>query len=374
MKATTKRKHLLKRMPTRPSNLPFRRFLTVSLIIAAAHTLGGCAVLGYYSQSTFGHLHLMFRSRPISEWLEDKNTDPVVRDRLQTVLDMRTFAIEQLHLPDNGSYLDYADLERSHVVWNVFATPEFSLKPVTSCFPFVGCLNYRGYFSQADAEVEAARLKALGHDVYVGGVAAYSTLGWFADPVLNTMLQWSEPRLASVLFHELGHQKLYVDDDSAFNEAFATAVGEIGVQRWFAEQDDSEVLRKWQAQRHYQEDFLQLVSDTAERLKTLYAVQAEEAVKRSAKLEILRDMQSRYAELKAKQWHNYSGYDAWFSDVNNARISAVSTYHAWVPAFLNILRARNYDLDAFYAECELGAALKPEQRRAWLESWLERGG
>ncbi len=351
-----------------------RRFLTVLMIITAAHTLGGCAVLGYYSQSAFGHIDVMFRSRAISDWLADEETDEDLRARLQQVLAMREFAIRELKLPDNGSYLDYADLERSHVVWNVFATPEFSLEPVTSCFPLVGCLNYRGYFDKADAEKEAARLKALGHDVHVGGVAAYSTLGWFADPVLNTMLRWSEPRLASVLFHELGHQKLYVDDDSAFNEAFATAVGEIGVQRWYVQHGDSETLKEWEVQESRKQDFLQLVSGTADRLRKLYAVQADAGAVRAAKQEILADMQARYAQIKSARWGGYAGYDEWFAGVNNARVSAVSTYHRWVPAFVNILDASGNNLDAFYAECQRGAYMPRDERQSWLNEWLEGNG
>lgn len=347
-----------------------RRLITVLLIITAAQFLGGCSVLGYYSQSALGHLDVMFKSRPISEWLADDTTSDTLRNRLQQVLAMREFAITELKLPDNGSYLDYADLGRSHVVWNVFATPAFSLEPITSCFPLVGCLNYRGYFDEKDAQREAARLKALGNDVHVGGIAAYSTLGWFSDPILNTMLRWSEPRLASVLFHELAHQKLYVDDDSAFNEAFATAVGEIGVQRWYSAQQDSQTIQAWKQQVARKSDFLALVTATATRLRSLYSSDQDATAMQSAKEQIFADMQIEYAEMKQNRWQGYTGYDNWFEQVNNAKISAVSTYNRWVPAFMNILSASNHDVDAFYAECERGAKLSRDARQQWLESWL----
>lgn len=343
-----------------------RRLLTVLSVIAAAQFLGGCSVLGYYSQSALGHVDLMSRSRPITEWLADESTDELTRKKLQSVLVMRQFAMTALHLPDNGSYLEYADLERSHVVWNVFATPELSLKPVKSCFPVVGCLSYRGYFAKADAEAQAARLKAEGNEVYVGGVSAYSTLGWFADPVLNTMLRWSEPRLAAVLFHELAHQKIYADDDSAFNEAFATAVGLIGVQRWLEDQGRQDAWAQWQRGRDYQKDFLALVEGTAERLRKLYSSTAETEVMRAAKAEIYADMLASHQTLKKGKWQGYSGYDHWFRTANNARMSAVSTYHRWVPAFMKLLEESEGDIQRFYEESERVAALSHEARRQWL--------
>lgn len=347
-----------------------RRLLTVLSVIAAAQFLGGCSVLGYYSQSALGHLDMVSRSRPITDWLSDESTDSETRKKLQSVLVMRQFALSELHLPDNGSYLEYADLERSHVVWNVFATPEFSLKPVKSCFPVVGCLSYRGYFAESDARAQAERLKAEGNEVYVGGVAAYSTLGWFADPVLNTMMRWSEPRLAAVLFHELAHQKIYADNDSAFNEAFATAVGLVGVKRWLENQGQQAQWLKWKKGRAYQKDFLALVQTTAERLRKLYATDADIAAMRAAKVEIYADMRAEHQKLKKGAWQGYKGYDHWFATANNARLSAVSTYHEWVPAFLNVLEAKQGDMEAFYAECERAAAMSRDQRREWLQSWL----
>ena len=100
-------------------------------------------------------------------------------------------------------------------MWNVFATPELSLTPRQWCFPIAGCVNYRGYFHEAEARGEAARLKAAGDDVYVGGVPAYSTLGWFDDPVLSSFVRWPETEVARLIFHELAHQVLYVKDDTA---------------------------------------------------------------------------------------------------------------------------------------------------------------
>lgn len=347
-----------------------RRLSAVLIVIAAAQILGGCAVLEYYRQSAAGQLELMTRSRPITDWIGDESTNEETRAKLQNVLVMRHFAMTEMQLPDNGSYLEYADLGRSHVVWNVFATPEFSLTPIKSCFPIVGCLNYRGYFSRQAAEQQAASLKSEGHDVYVGGVAAYSTLGWFADPMLNTMLRWSEARLAAVLFHELAHQKVYANNDSAFNEAFATAVGIIGVERWLRQQGKDKEWQEWEESRRFQLDFLSLVDTTAEELKALYAGDLPPAEMRREKERIYQEMRAAYGKLKSGKWGGYEGYDHWFATVNNARISAVSTYHKWVPAFMNLLAFHEGNLEGFYQDCLEVSERSVDERRAWLEQWL----
>lgn len=343
-----------------------RRKVAILLIGAAAPLLGGCSVLGYYQQGFAGQLDLMRRSQAIESLLAEDSTDPELRRRLQLVLDIRRFAINKLQLPDNGSYLQYADLERPYVVWNVFAAPEFSLEPVKSCFPVVGCLSYRGYFKEDDAREAAAELAAQGNDVYVGGVAAYSTLGWFADPVLNSMLRWNDVRLARLIFHELAHQKLYAEDDSDFNEAFATAVGEIGVERWLSEQGREEDIRAWQPYRSRQQDFLELVGKTAERLRKLYAIQADVDAMRAAKAEVLADMRLEYRQLRDGRWAGYDGYDHWFQTVNNARIAAVSTYHSLVPRFVERYQQSGGDIRAFYADVAQAATLPAMARRRWL--------
>lgn len=344
-----------------------RRLSAVALLITAAHMLSGCSVLGYYKQGLAGQIDLMRRTQPIERVLAAPQTSPQLAEHLQQVLALRRFAIEELQLPDNGSYLHYADLQRPYVVWNVFAAPEFSLSPVRSCFPVVGCLNYRGYFNEADARRAAARLAEQGHDVFVGGVAAYSTLGWFADPVLSSMLHWDELRLARLIFHELAHQQVYAGDDSDFNEAFATAVSVIGMQRWLAVQGDADKQRAWDVFRQRQQDFLALVGRAAARLEKLYAIHADAQAMRAAKADVLADMRRGYRALRDGAWLGYDGYDHWFARVNNARIAAVSTYHDKVPAFLQRYEQLGGDLRAFYQACAEAANLPPAARHAWLQ-------
>lgn len=297
--------------------------------------------------------------------IADQNAPPETRRLLARAQDMRRFAVVELGLPDNASYSSYADLKRSHVVWNVVATPEFSLEPLQHCFLLVGCLSYRGFFSEAQARATAAAFEQQGFDVQVSGSAAYSTLGWFEDPLLSTMLRWDEARLAAVMFHELAHQKLYVRGDSDFNESFASVVEEAGARRWLQQQATPADLLAWEADRERQRQFAELVAGARERLRRLYALKIYEADKRRAKAEILRELRAEYAELK-QTWGSYGGYDNWFSEINNAKIAAVSTYHAGVPALRHLLSSLDGNMKHFYRAAETIASWPAPARQRWL--------
>lgn len=343
--------------------------MRASILFLMLPLLSGCASLGYYGQTVGGHFEVMHRRVPLEQAIADVNTKPATRERLQQVERIRSFAVSELELPDNGSYRSYVDLERPYVLWNVFAAPEFELKALQSCFPLVGCLSYRGYYAEKDARAQATELQRQGHDVYVGGVAAYSTLGWFSDPVLNTMLRWSETELAGVIFHELAHQKLYVPDDSSFNESFATAVQEEGLRRWLDHRDDADARKLAAEEAERREDFVRLVVSTRTRLQQLYASRQPPDQMRVSKAQVFDAMRVDYARLKAS-WGGYNGYDAWFGpDLNNARLLAVATYHEWVPAFRQLMRAADHDLPRFYADAELAARLPPASRQRWLSGW-----
>jgi predicted aminopeptidase len=335
--------------------------------------LAGCASLAYYRQTLGGHLELMRRQVPIDRVIADPATPPATRERLRQVGDMRRFAHDALDLPDNGSYRSYADLQRSFVLWNVVAAPEFELRAVQSCFPIVGCVDYRGYYAEADARRHAEELRAAGYDVTVGGVAAYSTLGWFHDPVVSTMLRWSETEQAAVIFHELAHQKLYVRDDSLFNESFATAVQEEGLRRWLAQLDRPELTARAGQERRRKREFVSLVEDTRMHLQQLFASRLSPVEMRVAKQQIFEQMRTDYSVLR-QSWGGYGGYDDWFAhDLNNAKLLAVSTYYEWTPAFSRLLASENGDLPRFYEDCRRAGSLPPADRRRWLEGWRAAG-
>jgi predicted aminopeptidase len=344
--------------------------ITLLLLLVGALSLPGCATLGYYSQAVAGHLGLISARTPINDVIADPATPEEVRERLVVALEARAFAIRELGLPDNDSYTSYVELEQPAVVFNVFATPEFSLKPTTWCFPVAGCVVYRGYFSKDAADRFAARYALQGDDTWVGGSSAYSTLGRFKDPLLSTMLYRDDARLGGVLFHELAHQRLYAKDDTAFNEAFATAVEEEGVRRWLGNAGREEELASWQAAGERAAAFELLVARTRGRLQELYSSDVPPEEMRAAKADTFRLLVQEYEALKAS-WNGWNGYDRWFEPpLNNARLVPSATYRTMVPAFRILLHQADGDLEAFYRKCEALAALPWAERQAELRRLL----
>ena len=319
---------------------------------------GGC----YLLQSAQGQLALMSKREPISGVIGDPATSPALRTQLQAVTAIRDFASRELGLPDNGSYRSYADVGRAYVVWNVVAAPEFSVDPKQWCYPFVGCVAYRGYFAESKARNYAAGLRAAGLDVFVGGVAAYSTLGHFDDPILNTMVGWNDVELASIVFHELTHQLLYVPNDASFNEALATTVAEEGVRRWLQQQGRDRDLADYQLQQERYLEVIALFKATRSQLREVYAAGSPREAMREQKREKFAALRTAYAGLKA-QWGGHAPFDAWFAQaINNAHLASVATYYNCVPGFERELRAVDGDLPAFYRRVR-GLAKLPQKRR-----------
>ncbi len=333
--------------------------------------LSGCAGIGYYYQSVHGHFSLMGDSRPISEILQDSDVDAGLKQRLELVLQMREFASVELSLPQNGSYLSYAALDRDAVVWSVVATPEFSVSPKEWCYPVVGCASYRGYFKREQAQGYADDLKKDGLDVTLLPNPAYSTLGWFDDPLPSTVIEWTEPYLVGLIVHELAHQQLYVAGDSSFNEAFAMAVEQVGVGRWFRSRNDMQGLEQWRQRRQKRDAFVRLLLDARERLQLLYSSPVAVTDMRARKKDEFARLQREYLRLK-DGWDGYSGFDHWFEgDMNNARLASVATYDRFVPAFLKLLEENNGDLESFYQSCKELGALSSDRRAARLEALLQ---
>lgn len=327
----------------------YRRMVVLLLAATAILIVSSCSnELGYYSQCVEGHLGILARRQPIDRVFADPAASPELKEKLALVLRIRDFASRELLLPDNGSYRCYADLKRSSVVWNVVAAPEFSLRPRQWCFPVAGCVTYRGYYSRDGAQALLERLQAEGDDVHLYGVDAYSTLGWFDDPVLNTFVEKSEARLAALIFHELAHQQVYVKGDSAFNEAFAEAVAQEGVARWLRQAERPEELAAWQESLRRDEQFSALLQEGRARLEKLYAAGGDAAAKRAGKARLFNELELTYLRLK-ESWGGYTGYDRWFATpLNNARLASAGTYRSQLPAFQSLLQQEGGDLAAFY--------------------------
>lgn len=332
--------------------------------------LSACSTVGYYSQAVGGHFKLMRAREPIKDILADESTAPELREKLQTLVEARAFAAAELLLPDNDSYSTYVETGRKAVTWNVVAAEEFSVRPKTWCFPVAGCVSYRGYFDRAEADAYASTLIEENYDVSVGGASAYSTLGWFDDPVLDTMLRGGDVRYVGTLFHELAHQVLYVKDDSNFNEAYATFIEQIGVRRWLAHRNQASRIPGYDAWLVRVEEFVALLKRTRVALQALFAQDIAVTVMRDEKRKVFDTMQADYQALK-KAWGGYAGYDNWFKrDLNNARLVAVSTYRRNVPAFYAMYEEANQDLATFYEIARQVSELPDQERQAKLEEYL----
>lgn len=326
--------------------------------------LNGCSSLGYYGQLASGQWQLLRAREPVAQVIADPSRPQALRDHLAQSQKARTFASQHLHLPDNRSYRLYADIGRPFVVWNVFATSEFSLSPQTHCFPIAGCVAYRGYYSQGAARGEAALLQQQGMDVSIGGVEAYSTLGWFNDPIMSSMMSWGDERLATLIFHELAHQRFYVKDDTEFNESFATFVEQEGTRQWRAVRGLPSASESALKQR---DQFIQLILDTRERLERLYVQPLSTDTMRLAKAAEFERFRSDYRRMRDAQWSGDKRYDTWVNaPMNNARLLPFGLYDRWVPAFAALFWQSGGDWLKFYAAVETLGGLPVDERKQAL--------
>jgi len=337
-------------------HLPGKKYLIAVCVVLLLTMQQGC----YYVQATRGQLEMWRKERPVQDVIGDPSTAPELASRLQLLQEARDFASDSLLLPDNDSYRGYADLERDYVLWNVIAAPEFSLQPKTWCYVVVGCLGYRGYFSRESAEKLASKLKADGYDVFVGGVPAYSTLGKFDDPLLNTMMTRGDTDLVALLFHELAHQQMYIKDDTAFNESFASAVAELGVQRWHAKRGSAELAQKWLAHERLNADIMALFGGARDELQAVYDSMLDPGQKRIRKQQVLRQL---LADVNARRGVEANGIRG---ELNNARLAAFAMYSDFVPAFRAAFAACADDWQCFYHRVDELAELPYEKRREAL--------
>lgn len=340
----------------------------VLLAGTAAGLLASCSTLNYYGQAAQGQLELLSDARPIDDWIADPGTSSKLRLRLETARQIRRFAVSEMALPDNNSYKNYAALKRQYVLWNVVATPELSLKPLEWCFPVAGCVNYRGYYSKSAATAYAKELQAEGNDVEVGGVPAYSTLGWFSDPLISTFINYPDAELARMIFHELAHQVVYAPGDSQFNESFASTVEEVGVERWmerFGNQAMRDGYARYKSRKH---DFLALLVKYRKALEQNYAiVDRSDADKRVVKARLFQGLKDEYQVLKGN-WGGYAGYDRFFEQpLSNAHLASIATYEDFVPAFRAMLK-RDRSFPAFYKSVKRLAELDRKERHRILKA------
>lgn len=338
--------------------------LKAGLLIVLSVALISCETVGYYSQAARGQLAIVMGREDIRQLLQQQNLPAELAVKFEKVLAIREFAAQQLGLPIGEHYTTYVDVKREHVLWNVFAAPEFSLDPVNWCYPIAGCVSYRGYFSEQAALSYGAKLQQDGFDVYSGGIDAYSTLGWLEDSVLSTVLNRADYRLAGLIFHELAHQVVYVAGDTTFNESFATAVEREGVRRWLSQSNAVADIGAAMQEHERQQQFVDLVSQYRERFAELYQQQLAPESMRLEKTALQQALRSEYETIK-QGWQGYAGYDAWFShSLNNAQLSTVASYNDLLPFFMALLQQSNEDFGSFFIEVKRIAQLSSAQREA----------
>jgi predicted aminopeptidase len=342
-----------------------RRTLVLMQALACA-LLAGCGT-PYLMQAASGEWHVLHERVPIDKVIADPETPPQVREHLEQVRAARAFASHELGLPDNDSYRTYADIGRPFVVWNVVAAPEFSVVPKHWCFPVAGCVAYRGYFHEPSAREFALTLETQGFDVAVDGVPAYSTLGKFADPVLSTMLRYGDADLVATIFHELAHQLLYVRDDSEFNEAFATTVEYVGLERWLAHQGETERMHAFREDQEREQQLVKLLSSTRADLEKLYASPLPRAEMVVKKAQAFTQLTDEIRALERREGVSIPLYEEWIAEgLNNARLASVATYFACVPGFMRLLREQQDDLPSFYDAVRKLAEQPRAERHAHL--------
>jgi predicted aminopeptidase len=345
-----------------PAARSTRRALRTLWALMLCGALAGCG-LGYLTQAADGQWQVMRARRPIDQVIADPGTDPALRSRLALVREARDFASQQLGLPDNRSYRSFSELGRPYAVWNVVATPEFSVAPLRWCFPVAGCVSYRGYFKEQQARNFAASLAERGDDVFVAGVTAYSTLGHFSDPVVSPMLRYDDLDLVSTIFHELAHQLLYVPGDSDFNEAFATTVAEEGLRRWLQSHGRGDELERYLSEERAMQSIVEAFSDGRGELATLYRQQLPAVRMRERKRELLAATSQRVRELE-QSFGLRTGYDGWLdAGLNNAHLASIGTYYDCVPALQRVLDSAHGELPRFYAAM-IRLRRAPQLRRA----------
>ncbi len=328
-----------------------------------------CADLSYYMHSVKGQLSIIQKTQDIDDLLRDESIEEKLKLQLKLVGSIRQFAFEETNLPESDSYTQYADVGRRYVLKNLFASAEFSTALQRWCYPIVGCAGYRGYFDEELLEKFKGTLLQQGKDVYVANIPAYSTLGWFDDPVLNTFIYWPEYRLAGLIFHELAHQRLYIDGDSQFNESFAMAVQYSAVEKWLLKKGQFEKLKRYKQYQNNRLKVTLLIEKGRSQLTQLYKEELDESEKRLQKGRLLKQLKKDYQQLSSG-FEVPDGFKYWFKGaLNNAKLASVSTYHSRVNVFRKLLKSHAGDYAEFYQHVKKIGQLAKVERTKCLDSW-----
>jgi len=340
------------------------------IFIITLISINSCSSVHYYAQAIGGHTKLLLQREAVEKAISNGDIDTETANKLRLTQSIRAFA-NSSGLTTGDAYTTYVKTGEPYVVWNVFAAPEFSLSLKQFCFPVVGCTSYKGYFRKSAAEQAAAKLSSEGLDVFVGGVAAYSTLGWFSDPILDSFLFRSDAQLAALIFHELAHRQLYAKGDSQFNESFATAIERHLLQKWLVEERRLPELAAFEAAIKRQQQMLQLVTEIKKELDLVYSQDIALETRRKAKQDLFNALRERY-QVMQEDWQGNEDYRGWvMSELNNAKLGTLTTYNNWVVSFNALLTVENGDIPAFIASVKRLSRLDRDQRDRRLAALAE---
>ncbi len=315
----------------------------------------------------------MHARQDVKDLLADPSIGADLTNRLQTAEQILSFANDILDLPANGSYSSYVELDGNALVFNVVAAEEFSLQPKTWCFLVAGCVPYRGYFKQQHAKDYAQTLRNKGLDVCVAPARAYSSLGWFRDPLLSSMFTGPDYQLAAYLMHELAHQRLYVKGDGLFNESYASFVEETGVALWLESRQHQDDLNRWLKLQAVSEDFAVLIKTLRADLGQVYHSSESEQHKRKQKSGLLSAFEQSLTQLRAEKRGGKDYFARWSGGaINNAILALFNTYSGSHCAFQNLLEEAGDELREFHHLAEQKSRLPDNERRNWLQQTCVR--
>ncbi|WP_295905322.1 aminopeptidase [uncultured Bdellovibrio sp.] len=310
--------------------------------------------MGYLMKSGYGQMKLLGSRVPIEEALQDPKLDESKKQKLRLAQEAREFAEKELHLKSTKNYTSYVELGRPYVTYVVSAAYRWELKHYQWSYPFMGKMPYKGYFNEPDALEEEKELQQEDLDTYMRGVSAYSTLGWFNDPILSSMLRYDDYDLVNTIIHETVHTTLYIKNSADFNERLATFLGNKGAEQFYHKKEgtDSPTLKQIQNENADNKLFSLFISgelkDLEKWYKDLPAAERSES-KRQERIHLIQEKFTKELQPQLKT-DSYKKFPE--AKLNNARLLLYKTYMQDLGDFERLYELLGKDYSRFIEQCK----------------------